>query len=243
MKSDLKAIIKQEGSMKMDNESIKKKINSWIWYEENEPKSKYRDNPKEHDEFRKKYDLDCVLTDGNLKADTIFSLWIPLRFALVRINGYTKLNKYGKVEKRATFLKKIVNDEVMSTLLPKENSMVNNLVRLFELGQTRANIMILPIRKLNYLRGSKPYFDYIPYYLLECFEGGDFAYAFKNNDKQLHDWLNDEKLEMFFDGEVCKSNIKDLAESGDLKIGVPEDLDTLLINYIEILEKRAKSCN
>lgn len=97
----------------MNNKAIKTKINEWIWYEENQVKEKYYINPKINDQFRQQYDLDCILTNGNLLADTIFSLWLPLRFALVRINGYKKLNKYGRVEKKASFLKQIVKDNIL----------------------------------------------------------------------------------------------------------------------------------
>lgn len=218
----------------MDNinyEPVKRKIEAWIWYDENEPE-------KNKDEFRKKYDLDCVLTNGNLHADTIFSLWRPLRFALVRINGYKKLNIYGKVEKEVGFLNQLCKDEVMMELLPADNSIVKNLVKLFDLGQTRANVMILPEgqRKLNTLRNAKPYHDYMPYFLSECFDGGTFSDAFKN--MLFPQWIKEQKLEMFFEEEICKGNIKDLAQTGDIKKGVPDDLDTLLINYIKIIEKR-----
>lgn len=218
----------------MDNinyEPIKRKIEARIWYDENE-----LENNK--DKFRKKYDLDCILTNGNLHADTIFSLWRPLRFALVRINGYKKLNIYGKVEKETGFLNQLCKDEVMMELLPADNYIVKNLVKLFDLGQTRTNVMILPEgqRKLNKLRNAKPYHDYRSYFLSECFDGGTFSDAFEN--MLFPQWIKEQKLEMFFEEEICKGNIKDLAQTGDIKKGVSDDLDTLLINYIEILEKR-----
>ena len=59
---------------------------SWIEYEENKPKTKYDEDSENHDKFRSEHDLDCVLRNGNLHADTIFSLWLPLRFALVRLH-------------------------------------------------------------------------------------------------------------------------------------------------------------
>ena len=34
------------------------------------------------DEYRRAHDLDCILTDGNLNADTLISLWLPLRYVL-----------------------------------------------------------------------------------------------------------------------------------------------------------------
>ncbi|MDF2944391.1 MAG: hypothetical protein K0S01_3249 [Herbinix sp.] len=217
---------------------IRNKINAWILYLENSPKCKYSENPVLHDEFRKEHDLDCVLTDGDLLADTIFSLWTPLRFTLVRINGYSKLQKYGKVEKSIGFLKAIIIENVLEGLLPINKPEVLSLITLFELGQTRANVMILPIRKLNRERGKKPYYDYMPYFLYECLQGGDFSFVFENDDKQFIKWISDEKLTMLFNESICRRNIKDLAQTGNVKYGVPKNIDIWLKNYIGILIER-----
>lgn len=85
-------------------EPIIKKIQAWIDYDKNKPKSNYKTNKQKHDEFRMKNDLDCIQANGDLKADTIFSLWIPLRLVLVRINGYGKLNQYGNINDKISFL-------------------------------------------------------------------------------------------------------------------------------------------
>lgn len=217
-------------------EPIKSKIEAWIWYEENKPKSEYECNPNEHDEFRKKHDLDCILTNGNLRADTIFSLWLPLRFVLVRINGYGKLNKLGNINDKDTFLKKLSKVGVLEQLLPIENLTVIKLSKLFYLGQKRSNVMILQMRWLQ-SRGLKPCYDYMPYFLYECFDDGIFSKAFGSNDKLIR-WINDESLEVFFDGAVVKDNIRDLSDSGSLKNGIPKDIDFLIQNYIGILERR-----
>lgn len=79
---------------------ITQKIQSWIDYNRNKPKGNYAAHKQEHDEYRKNNDLDCILTDGNLYADTIFSLWLPLRFVLVRINDYKVLNQYGDINNK-----------------------------------------------------------------------------------------------------------------------------------------------
>ena len=51
-------------------ETIKTHIQYWIDYK------------GDGDEYRRTHDLDCILTDGNLFADTLFSLWLPLRYVL-----------------------------------------------------------------------------------------------------------------------------------------------------------------
>lgn len=225
----------------MSYEPIKRKIRFWIDYMENQPKSEdYADNElflKEYDEFRSKNDLDCILTDGNLYADTILSLWLPLKFTLFRLNSRDELNRFEKVEKSVAFLKAISDDDTLKKLLPPDNPAVKKLIRLFEIGQTRANVMILPLRELNSKRGKEPYWDYVPYFLRECFEGGDFAYAFGGGN-ELREWIRRENLEMFFDGEISAENLKDLSGNGDLEKGIPVDLNATLEKYIDILEKR-----
>lgn len=99
-------------------EPIMRKVNAWIFYEKNKPTGQYIGNERVHDEFRKKYDLDCALTSGSLYADTIFSLWRPLRFALVKINGYSKLNRYGDINKKTEFLVKLKEENLWEELLP-----------------------------------------------------------------------------------------------------------------------------
>ena len=47
-------------------------------------------------------------------------------------------------------------------------------------------------------------------------------------------------LKCFFNGKVSRENIIDLAGTGDIKNGLPDDLNVLLRNYIDILIKRQK---
>lgn len=76
----------------MGNEILKPirvKVENWIKYNKNWPKGKYEDNPKPFDDYRSKNDMDCNLTNGNLFADTIISLSLPMRFVLRELDGYT----------------------------------------------------------------------------------------------------------------------------------------------------------
>lgn len=218
-------------------EPIYNKIQAWINYDIKRPQSNYNDNRKEHDEFRKKNDLDCILTNGNLLADTIFSLWIPLRFVLVRINGYDALKKYGDINNKIIFWKSILEKEALNKVLPKENETVHKLVELYKIGQERCNVMILKERWMQ-SRGKSPYYDYMPYFLYECFDKGKFSVCFKEGNAELKEWINCQNLNMFFDGDITKENIIDLSGSGNIKIGIPKDINYLLDNYINILEKR-----
>ena len=218
---------------------IIQKISSWIEYEENKPKTEYDEDADNHDKFRSEHDLDCVLRDGNLHADTIFSLWLPLRFALVRLSGYDKVKEITglDLEQSVPFWRALISNGNLKKLLPIKNETTRLLSELFYYGQKIENTMILPERWLQ-SRGKKPYFDYMPYFLYECFMGGDFHKAF-GSDEKVCEWIREENLECFFDGEIRKENIIDLAGTGDVKKGVPDDLNYMLRSYISILQKRA----
>lgn len=219
---------------------IIEKIASWINYEENKPKTEYKNDVENHDKYRAAHDLDCVLRGGDLKADTIFSLWIPLRFALVRVSGYDKIKEVTgmKLEKSVSFLKALIRDDNLEKLLPITNETTRLLSELFYYGQKIENTMLLPERGLQ-SRGSEPYYDYMPYFLYECFKGGKFYWAF-GSDEKVCEWIKEEKLECFFDGDACRENIIDLAGTGDIKKGVPDDINYMLKSYISILQKRAE---
>lgn len=217
-------------------EPIMRKIRAWIDYDKHAPKSNYSSNPQEHDAYRSTHDLDCIIANGDLNADTIFSLWIPLRFVLVRINGYPKLRQYGNINDKIAFLEAIADETVLRQLLPDDNETVAKLIRLFDLGQQACNVMILKNRSMQ-SRGAAPYYDYMPYFLSECFAPGAFSKYFQG-DSDLTEWIRRQKLEMFFDGAIVRSQIIDLAGTGQITNGVPDDMNLLLDNYIGILEQR-----
>lgn len=221
---------------------ILKKIESWINYEENKPTATYKEDRKRYDEYRKYNDLDCILCNGDLKADTIFSLWLPLRFSIF----YLKQKNYKRIKhiagfdmrKEPNFLNALIRREVISELLPEHEETTILLSELFSLGQTRANVMLLPEIGINSKRGLEPYYDYMPYFLYECFKGGDFAIYFSSDDS-FREFVKKERLEYFFEGEVLKENIMDLANTGNIKYGIPNDINILIKNYISILRKRS----
>lgn len=232
---------------------IEEKITQWIDYQRKSPKVSCAGNEKLYDDYRMKNDLDCQLT-GDLKADTIFSLWRPLRFTLVRMHGYDGLKALGKVEKKITFLTNLKAN--LPQYLPASDPLVKDLSQLFVLGMTRANVMILPDRRINSQRGRKPYNDYMPHFLQQSFQGGDFSKYFKGEEDFIK-WINAENLEMFFEEEIiAKDQIKDLAGTGVLSDGVPpynkvissrqnnpqgqETMGEMVEEYTKILEERNK---
>ena len=82
------------------------------------------------------------------------------------------------------------------------------LERLFALGQERCNVMILRDRVMQ-SRGLAPYYDYMPHFLNDCFVGA-FSRYFRGND-DLRRWIDEQRLKMFFGGEVARENILDLS--------------------------------
>lgn len=232
-----------KGLIKMESveilKPIEKKIQQWMYYENNKPKFPYKGNEKLHDNFRKENDLDCQLTDGNLKADTIISLWLPLRFSLVRLNGYSNLNKIGNINNKMAFLNEFIKHD-LEEFLPVNKPIVVKLSELFRRGMKKENVMILPNRKINCERSSKPYFDYIPHFLHDCFQGGYFGKYF-SNDNELDKWIEEEHLKMFFENEEkSKFKIKDLSGSGSVKNNIPKKVETMLDNYIYVLKARGE---
>ncbi|MFI3255179.1 MAG: hypothetical protein R3Y63_12730 [Eubacteriales bacterium] len=227
------------------------KLHFWIEYEKNLPQIPLLGNEMFFDEYRKYHDLDCRLTGGDLRADTIFSLWLPLRYTLVSLHTLPVLQEnFGKVAKRQDFLQKLLN-RGLAEFLPEESPVVQALQELFIRGQGRENVMILINRGINGKRGNPPYFDYMPYFLRECFAGGDFAQLFNRDEQIVRSWMMREELGMFFhDDYLVPEEIIDLAGTGDLAQGHPMEGKTgeeailavteMIQKYNLILEERRK---
>ena len=84
-------------------ETIKTHIQYWIDYK------------GDGDEYRRTHDLDCILTDGNLFADTLFSLWLPLRYVL-NYCGTAQWEKYRRMKdlkNNDAFLNDLKNNKVV----------------------------------------------------------------------------------------------------------------------------------
>ena len=229
--------------MKKIYEPIKMKIREWLAYDINEPKVPYSGNEKLFDEFRSNNDRDCVLTNGNLHADTMFSLWTPLKNTILRINSTDEIAAVGNINSKYAFLPELSKGDNLEKLLPEHMAITSKLSKLFELGLGVENVFLLPERNLNCARARRPYCDYMPVFLLESFPGGEFAYAWQNIEDYVS-WVRKEKLHVFFDGEILPENVKDLSETGDIHIVFPDmnvdAMEKMIDNYISILEERRK---
>lgn len=224
-------------------EPIREKVEEWIWYDENQPKSNYLANVEEHDRFRSLHDRDCMLTGGNLKADTLFSLWTPLRHTIVRLNDRETIQSVGDISGKYRFLREFIKGDNIEKLLPESESIVQKLSELFALGVGRENVFLLPERQLNCARARRPYCDYVPVMLFEAFSGGAFS-AYWNSQEAYLQWIDEEHLEMFFEGGISPEHIKDLSGSGDIYDSLaPEGVEAMgrmLDNYIAVLKERKR---
>ena len=184
-----------------------------------------------------------MLTGGELKADTLFSLWTPLKQTILRLNDEETIQSVGNISSKYDFLHELIKDDNIEKLLPVGESVVQHLSVLFGLGMGRGNVFILPDRQLNSARAKKPYYDYVPVFLLEAFPGGAFADYWDGPEDYLQ-WIHREHLEVFFNGEISPDHIRDLSGAGNVRESFAPDgiyaMDRMLNNYIHVLMKREK---
>ena len=219
-----------------------------------------------YDSYRQRHDWDCMVTEGDLNADTLFSLWLPLRYSL---NFYDcdrwkewkekeYANKTGVLKSCPEFLNDLI--ENIETYLLPAGPITPLLSELFDLGQERANVMLLPDRSWNKKRGQAPYWDYMPHFLYDLLSKDSPLFLQKITEQEITDWImgwiKKEHLDMFFtdremfftdrtidiDKDHIRKHIRDLAGTGDPLEHSPTriNLEVLLTNYIEILKERAK---
>lgn len=196
---------------------------------------------------RAENDIDCLYFAGDLRADTIFSVWTPLKFVLDNLNPHERFYKTNRYDNQNPhkFLLKIKAD--IDRFLPKDNKMVQELYRFAELAEKRVNYIKWPKQGINGQRYDDD-FDQIPPALYKCFpDSPDNKYCsyFNNDEIELLKWIRDEKLEpLFKNGSVKKENIKPLIsimkpyESKWLKD--ENEILEMLQNYNSILEERLK---
>lgn len=206
-------------------ETIKTHIQYWIDYKGS------------GDGYRRTHDLDCILTGGNLYADTLISLWLPLRYVLnyCNIEQWEDYRRKKDLKNNDDFLH-ILKDNIQTFITDKQ--LLGKLEKLFVLGRTRANVIILPYRWWNNLRGGDPYWEYFPHFLYDLLNTEDESFF-----KTMQEWIMREHLHMFFDGEINKDKIKDLCGMGNPWSHYPGDkqfdVHKLIDNYISILAQRS----
>lgn len=205
----------------------------------------WRDYTGTGDFYRSTHDWDCLQVGGNLSADTLISLWLPLRY-LLNLYGYAAWEAWKEYEYKelkpknkglkdcSAFLNELVAD--IENFLPPTEELTLLLSELFRLGQQRCNVVILPYRRWNSQRGGRPYYDYVPHFLHDLLNTDSPLFL-----QALQAWIKREKLEMFFmNGKLDKDSLKDLAGTGAVWKHSPKNINVekLLRSYIAILEER-----
>lgn len=181
---------------------------------------------------RAKNDLDCLYLDGDLYADTIFSVWTPLKMVLETLHPNRKFFKKDIVE-----IYKLQNQ-----LLKPDDSIVEIFNEFAKYAETKANTMKLPKRKMNNNRYCS-FRDQMPPTLYNCFEGGKF-YTYFEEKNSLNKWIKDEHLQFFFTNMdySSKNNIIPIisgkASDQIYCFHTLEDIKEMLTNYIQILKAR-----
>lgn len=188
--------------------------------------------------WRKKYDLDVIHLNGDLYADTIFSIWMPLKMCL-QISDTYPYSKFGNNEKpykRNPYIPNIIKN--IDTYLPYNEW--QELYKFVSIALTEVNVMKLPEKNIQ-VRGR--FYDQMPKTLYECFEGGIFNWCFKNI--KVEEWVREQNLTMFFESNISRENIKPLIsriKASDFEwIKDREEIREMLTNYYSILKMRISS--
>lgn len=198
-------------------------------------------------------------------ADTIFSLWTPIKWVILSLNSkdYTKeqfVKEALKADNIYSFLEKV---------LPRNNELVISLQEFAMIASYEENVMSVPIIKknikdkklnINCYRGSC-YYDQMPvmlYCLLNGVNGGNnsFSQYFEDNTnntlektkENILNWMQDNKLEIFFNNNQIKVN--DVKRFYNLRIDLgiacnkkekvidKDQLKIMLDKYIELIKER-----
>ena len=191
---------------------------------------------------RKTNDLDCLYYDGDLNADTLVSVWTPLKWTLECLNPGVKFYKTCRGDKHF-YLKKLLYN--IREFLPEKDELVFKLNELACLAETYANVILLPDGKMNTHR-YRCCRDQVPATLYHVFPGGKLETYF-STEEEVITWINREKLVVAFNGDVARDNIIPLVEgvSADT-VFIPKTRDEIMIvldTMIELLKKRSKLLN
>lgn len=187
------------------------------------------------DNWRRRNELDVLYLNGDLHADTIFSVWMPLKMCLQVSDTYPYFNQGAKEKPYAsnTFISNIIKN--IDKYLPFHEW--KEFYQFVSLAMTRANVMKLPERNMQ---SRAKFYDQMPKTLYECFDNGEFSSCFKNIS--VGSWVADQHLAMFFKSEVSRVDIKPLisnmAASEYKWLTNKEQLLEMFSNYINILKVR-----
>ena len=97
-------------------DKIQEQIQYWIDYK------------GQGDNYRKKNDRDCILTQGNLYADTLISLWLPLRYVIFECNKENVSFDSSEISKKDKKFLESLKDN-LTKYIPDEKAIEKDLNR------------------------------------------------------------------------------------------------------------------
>lgn len=141
-----------------------------------------------------------------LKADTIVSFWTPYKRLLKLEAGWTvckKLECKYNIEKLLNQIQPTWSND----FTPKINELNKKIEDFAKVCYTKGNYMLLPERWMNNQRYNISE-DRLDLTLYSCFDNGELAHFFKN-EEELKAWIKRERLDiMFHDRILVKENIE-----------------------------------
>lgn len=212
-------------------------------------------------EWRRANDLDCIAKGGDLRADTLVSMWTPIKWVLNCLNPDIKVYKTAKGSDPNCYLRKLRDEyEVYFTSEDDEKkSLVAKLDRLCQLAELECNFILLPGDGRDNGSGMNPeryclkrddkttyLYDQVPCTLYHVFENDTLGKYFQNEDDVVS-WIKREHLDVGFNGDISQENIIPMFENdrNTLALGkIPSndfEVDEMLDYCIDLLLKRAGS--
>lgn len=163
---------------------------------------------KSYGKPRVKNDLDCLYCKGEKLADTIYSMWMPIKMVVKCLHGEIVNKKYKDNDPLKDINKLIQN---YSKYFPENNILICKLNELAVLAETRANVMILPKKGMQ----SRGRYDQMNLFLWSIFKDGNKSKFFDGNDDLVRKWIVEQKLQPLFvcEKELKRENIKPLIET------------------------------
>lgn len=221
----------------INNDYIDNYINYWILYE----------NGFKKNEIDKLWMKDnCLKNYYNTNyADTIFSVFIPLKKCIKIINK----GEYNKNPNDLLLIK-----ENKNTWFAQNADLYESINNFAKAACTIGNVINYPYIKnkinFNSYRGLN-YQDLFLHTLYECFDNGEFSLLFAENSnyKSVEAWVEKNKLEMFFkDSIVKKDNIINIGIQDKTNIDWDnieniDDMKKILNEYTRIINERTSKFN
>jgi len=203
------------------------------------------------DEWRQSNDLDCLYFDGDLRADTLISMWTPIKWVVDFLNQDTGKKFYKRIKDASdplSDLKLLADDR--DTYMPAKHEFTLLLDRLLELAELRCNFILLPDRRMNcdrycIRRGEEKLwlYDSVPATLCHIFNPDTLGKYF--TDIKPEEWVISEHLDVAFIDEIVDVNhiIPMICNTNPEKphwLTNEENIRQALNYMIELLERRLK---